>query len=41
MCFSGGNYCVIRFFLLKWQDELGLLREEEIGQCLYRGIHMK
>ena len=29
------------FFLLKWQDELGLLREEEIGQCLYRGIHMK
>lgn len=29
------------FFLLKWRDSCHQLSEEEIGQCLYRGIHLK
>lgn len=27
------------YFLLSWQDAFGLLTEENIGECLYRGIH--
>lgn len=27
------------YFLLKWKDRLHLLKEEDIGPCLYRGIH--
>lgn len=27
------------FFLLSWQDEQGILDEETIGECMYRGIH--
>lgn len=29
------------FFLLKWLDHVHMLHEDEIGQCLYRGIHRK
>lgn len=27
------------FFLLKWKDRLHILKEDDIGTCLYRGIH--
>lgn len=29
------------FFLLKWRNELGILKEEEVGSTMYRGIHFK
>lgn len=27
------------YFLLKWQDKLGELKEEIVGECMYRAIH--
>lgn len=28
------------FFLLNWRDKLHILQEDEVGQCMYRAIHM-
>lgn len=33
------GYKIDPYFLLSWQDAFGLLTEENIGECLYRGIH--
>lgn len=28
------------FFLLRWRENLGMISEEELGDCLYRAVHV-